>query len=103
MNNDNSAPGSRELTLEEVAAVFQRLRSLKKVLRPHLDSNMLAVAMIKAIIREGWDTGPRIVGMMKQLNFDGQHAGAILAKSRGDNPDLHYWRRDADGRYIVHE
>jgi hypothetical protein len=84
---------------DDTAMVFRRLRALKKDLRPHVDSNLLAIEMIKAIIGEGWDTGPRIVGTMKQLGFDGKHAGATLGKNRGENPEVHYWRRDAEGRY----
>jgi hypothetical protein len=91
------------LPREEVAAVFRRLRDLKKALRPHVDSNLLAIEMIKAIIEEGWDEGPRIVGTMKQLGFDGKHAGATLGKNRGENPKVHYWRRDQEGRYHVFE
>lgn len=59
--------------------------------------------MIKAVIAEGWDTGERIVGTMVQLGFNKAHAGATLGKNRGINPNVHYWRREEDGRYVVHE
>jgi hypothetical protein len=103
--NDNSAPdsASNNQSAAEVAAVFARLRALKKKLRPHLKSDQLAIEMIKVIIGEGWDTGPRIVGTMKQLGFDKDHAGITLGKNKGHNPKRHHWWRHEDGRYIVHE
>jgi hypothetical protein len=103
--NDNSAPddASPKQSADEVAAVFVRFRALKKKLRTHLKSDQLAIEMIKVIIGEGWDTGSRIVGTMKQLGFDKDHAGITLRKNKGDNPKRHHWRRHEDGRYIVHE
>ena len=100
MNNDNAKPNPSP---EEVDATFRRLRALKKALRPHLDSNLLASEMIKAVITEGWDTGPRIRGTMKQLGFNEDHAGITLAKNRGYDPKRHHWSRGDDHRYIVHE
>lgn len=99
MNDDNTP----NLSPDEVDAIFRRLRTLKKALRPHVDSNLLAIEMIKAIISEGWDTGPRIVGTMTQLGFNQKHAGSTLGKNRGSNPERHYWRREEDGHYVVHD
>lgn len=98
-----SESGRCTLTRDEVAEVYQRLRALKKALRPHMDKNLLAIEMIKAIISEGWDTGRRINGTMEQLGFDEVHARTILGKNRGNNPAVHYWRREEDGRYTVYE
>lgn len=103
MDNPDPTSPSSTLSDSEVATVFRRLRDLKKALRPHVDSNLLAIEMIKAIIGEGWDTGPRIIGTMKQLGFDAKHAGATLGKNRGNNPKLHYWLREEDGRYVAHD
>lgn len=99
MNDDNTP----NLSPEEVDAIFRRLRTLKKDLRPHVDSHLLAIEMIKAIISEGWNTGPRIVGTMTQLGFNKKHAGSTLGKNRGNNPERHYWRREEDGHYVVHD
>jgi hypothetical protein len=103
MSDNNSACDGalRKQTPEEVAIVYRRLRDLKRALRRHLDGNLLAIEMIKVVIEEGWNTGPRIVGTMKQLGFDGKHAGATLAKNRGENPNVHHWQRDLEGRYQV--
>lgn len=100
MNDDNTNPSPSPA---EVDMVFKRLRDLKKALRPHVDSNLLAIEMIKAIIGEGWDTGPRIVGTMARLGFNKKHAGATLGNNQGSIPERHYWRRQEDGRYVVHE
>lgn len=64
--------------------------------------NDLAIVAIEALIEEGVDTGPQIVGAARSLGFNARHVGAILGRSEGGNPARHRWQRGADGVYRLH-
>lgn len=62
------------------------------------DRNELLVIAVVALIGEGVDTGPRIVGAARRLGFQAAHAGAVL---RAGERGRARWRRGADGVYAV--
>lgn len=81
-------------------STFDRLRKL--MVRCGKNKNDRAIAVISACIMEGFDTRPRIIGALKHLGFNPRHAAMILNDGTG-RPDSHWWHRDADGRYSLHE
>ncbi|WP_137870978.1 hypothetical protein [Sphingopyxis sp. 2PD] len=79
----------------DVNAIFERLRGLMKDCgRPGANKHDRMLVLIAACIDEGINTGPRIVGVAKRLNFDGQHAGITLSTGVGK-----YWERGENGTY----
>ncbi len=87
----------------ETNAFFEGLRELLAACGPKPDRNDAAVVLITACIEGGWDTRPRIVGALKRLGLDHRHVAIILKRGTGDNPRLHRWKCDAEGRYTLHE
>lgn len=78
---------------EEVNALFGRLRQLMEVCRVVNKNDRLNV-LIAACIDEGINTGRRIVGVAKRLDFDVTHARISLNKGIDDK-----WSRDENGTY----
>lgn len=85
----------------EAKAVFARLRALAADCGTN--KHDVAIALITACIIEGWDTGPQIIGTLCKLGLDRRHVAILLKESAGTNPDRHFWRRDGDGRYSLHQ
>ena len=106
MSNDNNISASSGRPVEtaslpsdapdaEVNAIFERLRGLMKDCgRPGANKHDRMIVLIAACIDEGINTGTRIVGVAKRLEFDGQHAGIVLSTGVG-----RYWERDENGTY----
>ena len=77
----------------ERAELFRRLRRLKEACGRNKHDQ--ATVLIDALIDEGIDTQPRIVGAMRRLDFLDSHTVLILAEGRISKR----WERDAEGRY----
>jgi hypothetical protein len=84
-------------------ALFDGLRQLKRDCSPTSTKDELAMILIKACIYDGLDTGPRIVGALATLGLNKKHAGIVLSRWVGNDPERYHWQRNADGRYSVHD
>ena len=87
----------------DMNAVFARLRRLKASLRFKVHKHDLAQVLIAEIISEGIDSGKRIVGVLRTLGLNAQHAGIMLKDGTGDDPAFYWWDIDADGHYFLLE
>jgi hypothetical protein len=76
----------------EVNAIFRDLRDLMQACGTN--KNDKVDVLITALIDRGMDTGHRIIGAAKRLDFDGQHAGIRLSEGVS-----HRWSRDEGGKY----
>lgn len=54
---------------------------------------------ISFCIDHGIDTGPEIIGVMRQMGFNNRHIGAVLHAFSGASPARHYWQRDEARHY----
>lgn len=90
------SPGNGE-PVSETTTLFRNLRKL--MAECGSNKNDRAIMVITALIESGIDTGPRIVGAMKQLDFNRQHAAMMLKEGLGRNRDQHRWSKDDEGKY----
>lgn len=58
-----------------------------------------AIVGISFCIDHGIDTGPQIIGVMRQMGFNHRHIGAVLHSFSGASPIRYYWQRDEAGHY----
>ncbi len=84
-----------------IDVVLDRLRQLLDACGTSNRHDLVIVA-IEALIEEGVNTGPQIIGAARSLGFKACHVGVILGKSEGGNPDRHRWQRGTDGVYRLH-
>jgi hypothetical protein len=89
-------------TVEEIAAIFRRLRTLLYDLEEVKSDHDKAIVMIVACIDQGLNTGPRITGALERLGFNKRHIGIILKQETGNDPARHRWMRSAEGIYELH-
>ena len=92
-------PGAAQ---DETAAVFRRLRKLKRALGPKANKNDVAFTLIEACIFEGWNTFRRIVGTLECLDLNPHHVVAILNEGAGSGPNGNRWWSDSDRQYHLH-
>lgn len=88
---DISAPDASERNAR--TALFRRLRELKRACGRNQHDQV--TILIDALLDEGIDTSPRILGVLKQLDF--VHAHAVLILKNGLT--TRRWTRDIEGRY----
>lgn len=69
---------------------------------PEINRHDRAVVMIEACIAQGINTRAAILQVANRLGFTRGHVPVILSKETGDNPTVHRWRLDEDGRYVLH-
>lgn len=89
MNTDNLLDTQGD---EERAALFARLRCLKKAVGPN--RNDQANMLIHACLDEKIRAGKRIIAVISHLGLDRRHVGLLLHDGIGKT-----WARDADGGY----
>ena len=77
---------------ELVNAIFRDLRELMRSCGTNMHDQV--DVLITALIDRGINVGPRIIGAVKRLDFDGRHAGIRLDQGIG-----HRWSRGEDGIY----
>lgn len=77
--------------------LFKRLRSLLATYGSESNKHERAAMMIEACIVEGINTGKRIIAVLEQFGFNGQHVGIML--TRGDY--AHRWQQSAEGIYSL--
>lgn len=70
---------------------------------PNANKHDQANVLISACIMEGLDNGARIVGALKRLGFRPRHVSIVLKEGTGGSASSSHWRRDARGRYSLHE
>lgn len=71
--------------------------------RPKVSKHDRAIALIAVCIDNGWNTGTRIVGALKHLGLNPRHVAIVLKEGAGGNPEAHWWQRNADGHYSLHD
>lgn len=49
------------------------------------------------------DTAPRIIGAVGRLGLDRRHVAIVLKLGTGDNAAAFHWKRDAAGRFSLHD
>jgi len=95
------APPSR--TPEEVEAFFEEVRAMLRSGSYGKDKNVLLQIAIMECIDFGFDTRGRIFGACRRLGFKDGHPQSVLKLGTGENPEVHQWRRSADGSYFIHD
>lgn len=73
-------------------AIFRELRGLMETCDDNKHHKV--DVLITALIDRGINIGPRIIGSVKRLGFNGRHAGRRLSEGIG-----HRWSRDEDRTY----
>ena len=95
-------PQMSDETKEQTAHIFRKLRMLMDALGQKPNRNDLAVLVISACILEGRDTRGRIQGTLRTLGFKPPHVASVLNHGTGDDPELHGWQLNCEGRFQLH-
>lgn len=90
------------ITKEETAAMFKKLRELKRACGRGANMNDVAVVLITACIEEGLNVRARIIPALEHLGLEWNHVARTLRVETGDDPRLSRWSRRADGTYVLH-
>lgn len=88
---------------ESINAIFRRLQDLDRSCGPDANKHDRATVLIIGCIREGWNTRPQIVGILRKLGFEHGHVAKWLNMHTGNDPARHWWRRDESGVYTLHD
>lgn len=100
---ETNHPNDGEEPSNETAAKFRRLRALKSDLRLKCNKNDAAITMIDACLDEGFDTRPRIVGVLGKIGLNARHIAMTLNHGTGADPARHRWQVDQNGHYKPHD
>ena len=96
--SDKSSPNSAP---DDTAAIFRRLRQLKRDLRG-ANKHDQATTLISACILEGLSTRVRIVRALVQIGLSQSHVVIMLERGTGGDPNRYNWQLDLEGRYSLH-
>ncbi len=80
-------------TKEERAELFRALRELKRACGKNKHDQI--TTLIDALLDEGIDTKPRIIGALQKLDFSASQVAAVL----DDEVNRRRWRRHGHGQY----
>lgn len=83
----------------ETDALIARIRKTVTTAAKTSSKDDCITTLITSCIEQGFDIGPRIIGISRALGFNAQHTGIILNRGAGDKPGQHRWYKDQQGRY----
>lgn len=78
------------------STLFDDLRALDEACGPQSNKHDRLTVLLTACIERGINTRPRLISVMKHLNFDQRHIAIMLDDRLGRE-----WQRGPDGRYSV--
>jgi hypothetical protein len=93
----------RNINMEINDETLAPLRALKAACGPKPNKHELATVLIIACIEKGLNTKSQLFAALTRLELSRGHIAHMLEHGTGNNPQAHWWRRDAEGRYHVHE
>lgn len=95
------SPPLRSVANIKIAALNDPIKRLRRLLDTHGsggNKHEQAIMLIEACIMEGINTGPEIIGALRQLDFDPRHIAIAL---KGDTDYAHRWVKDVNGIYSL--
>lgn len=87
---------------EPVNELLDYLRELIDVCGPSTNKHELGIVLITACIDRGVVAGTRIIDILRQLGFKGNHVALLLKSDTGNDPVRYRWQKCETGVYRNH-
>ena len=86
---------------EEWNNLQRELRQLDGMLGGSANKHDRGVTLIAACIENGVDLTNEIIGAIRPLGYSSFHIGKLIHDRTGNDPDRHWWSRDASGHHTL--
>lgn len=86
-------------TYPEIDRIYRQLRNLKRNVTSKLSRRDRAEVLIGACISEGFNSRHRIIKTLRAIGLSVNLLVKALDEGTGNDPELHLWKCDEDGRY----